>query len=316
MNGVTNMVKPVVIYELVKPAKGEGEQMSNRTGTLWLPGLVSLTGYLASMFILQRAVPPLQKPLNHAAFPLGYQLLWLAALPLFGAASAYLSRRAGGSRSIGLIAALFPSIVMVPLWMGLATRMNHPSPRQWFGLFCGVMNWIVLPAMALLLGALPVWRAQVAEDLKKIFNTQTMNTRTRTFWLPALAGLTAAMVCLAISTFAGLQPRFVARGLATLVVYIPWLLMLPLCGAAGAYLSRHAGGKRFACLSAGLFPVIALTILVGFLTLIGKFVYSKPQWLHFSMALLFGSILPGLALLLGAMPFARASRLQESRPST
>jgi len=309
------MVKPVVIYELVKPAKGEGEQMSNRTGTLWLPGLVSLTGYLASMFILQRAVPPLQKPLNHAAFPLGYQLLWLAALPLFGAASAYLSRRAGGSRSIGLIAALFPSIVMVPLWMGLATRMNHPSPRQWFGLFCGVMNWIVLPAMALLLGALPVWRAQVAEDLKKIFNTQTMNTRTRTFWLPALAGLTAAMVCLAISTFAGLQPRFVARGLATLVVYIPWLLMLPLCGAAGAYLSRHAGGKRFACLSAGLFPVIALTILVGFLTLIGKFVYSKPQWLHLSMALLFGAILPGLALLLGAIPFARASRLQESRPT-
>ncbi|MFZ3211001.1 MAG: hypothetical protein WA188_05755 [Terriglobales bacterium] len=267
------------------------------------------------MFLLQRAVPPLQKSLNHAAFPLGYQVLWLATLLLFGAASAYLSRRAGGSRSIGLIAVLFPAIVMAPLWTGIATRMNHPSPRQWFGLFCGVMNWIVLPGTALLLGALPVWKAQVAEDLKKTFNTRTMNTRTRTFWLPALASLTAAMVCLAISTFAGLQPRFVARGLTTLVVYIPWLLMLPLCGAAGAYLSHHAGGKPFACLSAGLFPVIALTILVGFLTLIGKFVLSKPQWPHLSTALLLGAILPGLALLVGATPFARASRLQESSPT-
>jgi hypothetical protein len=289
--------------------------MGNRTRTLWLPGLVSLTGYLLSMFSLQRAVPPFQKSLNHAAFPLSYQLLWLAALPLFGAASAHLSRRAGGSRSIGLTAALFPAIVMVPLWTGLATRMNHPSPRQWFGLFCGVMNWIVLPGMALLLGALPVWRAQVAKDLKQIFDTRAMNTRTKIFWLPALASLTATMVCLAISTLAGLQLRFVARGLATLVVYIPWLLMLPLCGAAGAYLSRCAGGERRACLAAGLFPVIALTILVGFLTLVGEFVYSKPQWLHFSMALLFGGILPGSALLLGAIPFASASRLPEPRPA-
>jgi len=289
--------------------------MNNRSRTLWLPGLISLSGYMASMFILQRAIPPLHKPLNHAAFPLGYQLLWLAALPLFGAASARLSSRAGGSRSTCLTAALLPSIVMVPLWIGLATRMNHPSPRQWFGLFCGVMNWIVLPAMALLLGALLVWKAQTAKNMKTIFTTPTVNARTATFWLPALVSLTAAMLCLTVSTRAGLQPRFVARGVATLVVYVPWLLMLPFCGAAGGYLSRRAGGERGACLAAGVFPVIAMTILVGFLTLIGKFVYSKPQWIHFSMGLLLGAILPGLALLLGAMPFARAPRLQESRPT-
>ena len=63
-----------------------------------------------------------------------------------------------------------------------------------------------------------------------------MNTRTRTFWLPALVSLTAAMAGLTISTLGGLEPLFVARGWATDVVYVPWLLMLPLCGAAGAYL--------------------------------------------------------------------------------
>jgi hypothetical protein len=80
-----------------------------------------------------------------------YQLLWLAALPFVGALSVHLSRRARGDRLTSLIAALSPSIVMVPLWMALAARMSHPSPRQWFGLLCGVLNWIVTPGIALLL---------------------------------------------------------------------------------------------------------------------------------------------------------------------
>jgi hypothetical protein len=276
--------------------------MNNRTRTLWLPALASLTGSMAWRLVLQRSFPRSQTLLNHAGLPLAYQLLWLAALPLFGALSAYLSRRAGGERLTGLTAALSPSIVMIPLWIALATRMSHPSPRQWFGLFCGVLNWIVSPGIALSLGAwfLPSIRT------KKNMNTRTMNTRTRTFWVPALVSLTAAMACLTISTLCGLEPRFVARGWATYVGYIPWLLSLPLCGAAGAYLSRRAGGERRACLAAGLFPVIAMTSLVGFLTVIGKFAYAKPQWLYFSMAVLFGLILPGMALFLGAAPFAKA----------
>jgi hypothetical protein len=285
--------------------------MNNRTKTLWLPALACLTGSMAWRLILQRSFPQSQTLLNHAGLPLTYQLLWLAGLPLFGAASAHLSRRAGGDRSTGLTAALFPSIVMIPLWIALATRMSHPSPRQWFGLFCGVLNWIVVPGIALSLGAWSLLSAQSAKGTKKNMNTRTMNTRTRTFWLPALVSLTAAMACLTISTLGGLEPRFVARGWATYVVYIPWLLTLPLCGAAGAYLSRRAGGERRARLAAGLFPVIAMTSLVGFLTVIGEFVYAKPQWLYFSMALLLGAILPGLALLLGAASFAKGSRVQD-----
>jgi hypothetical protein len=285
--------------------------MKNRTKTLWLPALTSLTGSMAWRMILQRSFPQSQTLLNHAGLPLTYQLLWLAALPLFGALSAHLSRRAGGDRSTGFAAALSSSIVMIPLWMAIAIRMSHPSPRQWFGLFCGVLNWIVAPGIALLLGAWFLLSARSPNDPKKNMNTRTMNTRTRTFWLPALVSLTAAMTCLTISTLGGLETRFVARGWAIYVVYIPWLLTLPLCGAAGAYLSRRAGGERQACLAAGLFPVIAMTGLVGFLTVIGKFVYAKPQLVYFSIAVLFGSILPGMALLLGAAPFAKASRVQE-----
>jgi hypothetical protein len=297
---VRKLLTGIGSLELV-PSKDKA-MMNNRTKTLWLPALASLTGTMAWRLVLQRSFPQSQTLLNHAGLPLAYQLLWLTALPLFGALSAYLSRRAGSDRLTGLTAALSPSIVMIPLWIALAIRMSHPSPRQWFGLLCGVLNWIVSPGIALSLGACSL----LGTRTKKNLNRCTMNTRTRTFWIPALVSLMASMVCLTISTLGGLESRFVALGWSTYVVYIPWLLSLPLCGAAGAYLSRRAGGKRRASLAAGLFPVIAITSLVGFLTIIGKFVYAKPQWLYFSMAVLFGSILPGMALLFGAAPFAQA----------
>lgn len=130
--------------------------MNTRTRSLWLPALASLTGSMLWRLILQRSFPQSQPLLNHAGLPLAYQLIWLAALPLVGALSAYLSRRAGGDPLTRLMAALFPAIIMIPLWLALAMRMSHPSPQQWFGLLCGVLNWIVMPGIALSLGAWPL----------------------------------------------------------------------------------------------------------------------------------------------------------------
>ena len=47
------------------------------------------------------------------------------------------------------------------------------------------------------------------------------------------------------------------------VVYLPWLFLLPLIGAMGAYLSNRAGGSQRAMLSSIVFPV--LPYLVFFL---------------------------------------------------
>lgn len=144
----------------LEPLCKDETMTSNRTKTLWLPALVSLTGSMLWRFILQRSFPQSQPLLNHAGLPLAYQLLWLAALPPVGALSVYLSRRAGGDKLTGIMAALSPSIVMIPLWLALATKMSHPSPRQWFGLLCGVLNWIVTPGFALSLGAWPLLRTR------------------------------------------------------------------------------------------------------------------------------------------------------------
>ena len=94
---------------------------------------------------------------------------------------------------------------------------------------------------------------------------ERMNHRTRTLWLPALISLATAMVFLMTSTQLALEPRVIAGQFITLhtsttstnypfAVYLPWLILLPFCGAAGAYLSRRAGGQPLARLLAGLFP--------------------------------------------------------------
>jgi len=277
--------------------------MNKRTGAVWVPVVISLVGSMASRLVLQGTVGPTQKLVNHAGLPLLQQLLWLAALPLVGGASAYVSRRAGGDRSVAAIAAVFPAAVMMPFWIAFAVKMKLPSPAQWFGLFSGVLNWIVLPGMALVCGASVFLKAQPVAGWKG-----RMNARTATFWLPALISLVTAMAILALAAYIGLQPRFVARGSATTVLYVPWLLMLPLCGAAGAHLSRRSGGGRFAQLAAGLFPLIAITILACFLGLIGQFVFAEPHTFHFLSAVLLGVILPGIALLVGAVPCAGQAR--------
>ena len=103
-----------------------------------------------------------------------------------------------------------------------------------------------------------------------------MNHRTKTFWLPALISLVAAMALLMISTQIALQPRVLAEPVVTLrtsttsysfAAYLPWLILLPFCGAAGAYLSRRAGGQPALRLVAGLFPVVVLFGLVTVLAL-------------------------------------------------
>jgi hypothetical protein len=253
--------------------------------------------------ILQGTVGAEPKLLNHAGLPLRQQLLWLAALPLFGACAAYMSRRAGGGRLTAATVALFPSIVMIPIWAVLATKISHPSPNQWRGLFSGVMNWIVVPGIAVLLGALPLLKAHSVGAWKP-----TLNSRTARFWLPGLVSLAASMMLLMISTLIGMRARFIANGISTPVTYIPWLLTLPVCGAMGAHLSRRAGGGRLACLASAIFPAIALSTLVGFLLLAGRFVFAKPQWFYFLSAILYGAILPSIALLAGAMPFSKSLR--------
>jgi hypothetical protein len=140
--------------------------MSHRAKTLWLPGLIGLTASMGWLMILQRMTlkPGMPGPWLHAGLAFIPYLVWLITQPLFGAAGAYLSRRAGGERLTELIASLFPSIVMLGVWLVLVagivvTRYSHIS-HQWPLVVAGALNWSIFPGLALLLGRFLYVRTQ------------------------------------------------------------------------------------------------------------------------------------------------------------
>ena len=88
-----------------------------------------------------------------------------------------------------------------------------------------------------------------------------MTNRVKQFWFPALLTLTLAMVVLELIQMFGPNPWIPASGghlrmTPVAVVYVSWLLSLPLIGAMGAYLSNRAGGSRRAVFSSIVFPVL------------------------------------------------------------
>jgi len=84
-----------------------------------------------------------------------------------------------------------------------------------------------------------------------------MNTRVTRFWLPGLITLTLSSVLLAANQIFGPRPTVLhAAKLPLIILFIPWLLCLPVVGAIGAYLSRRAGATIGIMLVSSIMPVL------------------------------------------------------------
>lgn len=142
----------------------------------------------------------------------------------------------------------------------------------------------------------------------------TVTNRVKQLWLPSLVTFVLSMGLLALIQIFGPKPwlfgwngrsrwPFVAPAL---MVYVPWLLSLPLIGAIGAYLSNRAGGSRRAVLSSVVFPV--LPYLAFFVLALPVVVIVNDHIAHniMSRALFVGLfawvLAPGAALLAGGWP--------------
>jgi len=136
---------------------------------------------------------------------------------------------------------------------------------------------------------------------------ELMNPRTKQFWLPSLVSLATAMGSLMILILISLQPRFLGRSPLQMVL-LPWLALLPFCGAAGAYLSRRGGARLPARLVSGLFPMIVLFSVVGILIVTHFIVLARPHLPFISIWIALGIVLPSVALLLGTAPFLKATK--------
>jgi hypothetical protein len=131
-----------------------------------------------------------------------------------------------------------------------------------------------------------------------------MNARTKHFWLPGLVSLGTSMLALFFATVYA-QPRVYFAQHQETTLYLPWLAVLPLCGAAGAWLSRRSGGDRLACFASSQFTSAAWLSCFCFVFLVSMFL-EGDRALTLTSFLLFTFnwvLLPGGALLLGALPF-------------
>jgi len=155
-----------VLAANIRHAKSEDNSMNQRTKTLWLPGLASLAA--ASLFLLaltQLSLAPQYLERVNSGLGRSLNIGWLFAQILFGALGAFLSRRAGGTRTARIVAATFPAIVLFGLWafwipVSALAEHNAFVLRHPLYYALGIFIWVLPPAITLFLGAAPFLKEQ------------------------------------------------------------------------------------------------------------------------------------------------------------
>jgi hypothetical protein len=167
---------------------------------------------------------------------------------------------------------------------------------------------------------------------RKIYSARTKETimtpRTTRFWLPSLATLILSMLLLPVLEWVGLRPQvlFLRGGhepghTYVFTAYTAWLILLPLVGALGAYLSSRAGGTRQAIITSGIFPALAfaavLLFCIPFMGLLehGLERGARPLFHSWStepfgaLGVVAGWVLvPGVSLLIGVLAYSGLAR--------
>ena len=140
-----------------------------------------------------------------------------------------------------------------------------------------------------------------------------MTNRVKQFWLPSLLTLLSSMGLLMLIECFGPNPWVIPpehrRGWLVIapaaVVYLPWLLSLPVIGAMGAYLSIRAGGARREAFTSIIFPVLpySVSFIIGLpmIAILDDHVAHNMIFSALFVGLFAWVLAPGAALLTGGL---------------
>jgi hypothetical protein len=148
----------------IRRARQKEKEMNQRTKVIWIPGLVTIALASGVLALLQLWDVRPHIVWMRSGLALLFYVPWLVAQPVFGAIGAYLSRRVGGNRNERLLAGIFPSIAMLltfSVMLAIGTVLSifgvgdRISTTTFIGLGFYIALWVIVPGLALGLGALP-----------------------------------------------------------------------------------------------------------------------------------------------------------------
>jgi hypothetical protein len=131
-----------------------------------------------------------------------------------------------------------------------------------------------------------------------------MGDRVKQLWAPSLLSLLISWTVLALILWVGIRPLIWHEGPPwSVIVYVPWLMLLPFVGAAGAYLSRRAQWTGWRLYVAGAFPALAMgcviLMILPFSFIVDPQVVPGLRFASVGAAAVSWVVLPGIALCVG-----------------
>ena len=146
-----------------------------------------------------------------------------------------------------------------------------------------------------------------------------MRDRVRVIWVPGLLTMLLAFAGQAlIFQYRSLHQVVELRGLF-LVISVPWLAMLAAAGAIGAYMCRHEGGSPGQRLLVAVLPaaVMGTFLIVAFALsfAIDPKVSIGARFASLAGLTVWETVLPAMALLIGATPVVATEQLSCTRRS-
>jgi hypothetical protein len=158
------------------------------------------------------------------------------------------------------------------------------------------------------LSEVPDWNDLTRRIYSARRRENSMTNRVRQLWLPGLLTLVLSAGILALLQTLRLRPwLFSSDGtLPVPVLYVPWLLALPLVGAMGAYLSWRAGGTQRTILLSIVFPVLpflsVILVVLPVSLVVQDFSAHNVTPVAVFLYLLGWVLAPAVALLGGGLP--------------